>query len=454
MGWRTVAYISLAANLGLLLMWGKASKEVRGTVPSPAVLATSNTVQTNLVVRRQPFAWREVESPDYRTYIANLRFIGCPEQTIRDIIIADVNAAFARRRATELVTPEQQWWRNAPDEELIREAEEGLLALDVERRELLASLLGTNWEGGDMASLPRPSRPGIVLDGPVLGNLTPETQQAVQEIYARSEDRVAAYLGNQSRLGLQPDPAELVKLRQQTRNELAGVLAAPELEEYLLRYSQTASRLRNEFGSLKYFATSQEEFRSIFRATDGLEQRIAAISGMDPSSIAARRSLEYQREEALRLALGPERYEYYTRLQDPLYRDAVGKAIESGSPDAAEMIYMGNLAAEQERAAITNSASYSASQKALAQKQLELEQLTANTIAAGQRTVQQVPPQPPTPRRTYTVRQGDSAGIIALIHGLPVDVLRQANPSVNFQALKPGQILVVPSANLPIMHAP
>jgi len=40
-------------------------------------------------VRRQFFSWQQLESPDYQTYVANLRDIGCPEQTIRDIIIAD-----------------------------------------------------------------------------------------------------------------------------------------------------------------------------------------------------------------------------------------------------------------------------------------------------------------------------------------------------------------------------
>ncbi len=45
----------------------------------------------------QPFRWNQIESPDYRTYIAKLRGIGCPEQTIRDIIIADVHSLYAPR---------------------------------------------------------------------------------------------------------------------------------------------------------------------------------------------------------------------------------------------------------------------------------------------------------------------------------------------------------------------
>jgi len=46
----------------------------------------------------QPFRWSQLESTDYHTYLANLRGIGCPEQTIRDIITADVDSVFARQR--------------------------------------------------------------------------------------------------------------------------------------------------------------------------------------------------------------------------------------------------------------------------------------------------------------------------------------------------------------------
>ncbi len=45
-----------------------------------------------------PFQWSQLESADYPTYIANLRGIGCPEQTIREILAADVADSFASRR--------------------------------------------------------------------------------------------------------------------------------------------------------------------------------------------------------------------------------------------------------------------------------------------------------------------------------------------------------------------
>src|SRR6185436_10607243 len=45
------------------------------------------------------FHWGMVEADDYKEFIENLRGIGCPEETIKDIIIADVNKLYASRLA-------------------------------------------------------------------------------------------------------------------------------------------------------------------------------------------------------------------------------------------------------------------------------------------------------------------------------------------------------------------
>src|SRR6267154_6822521 len=125
MRWRVLAAVSLIANLLLAILWMSHARRGPTALAEGTVTAGSNTPgKTNVVVRRQFFSWKEVESPDYPTYIANLRDIGCPDQTIRDIIIADVNSLFAQRRATNLVTSEQQWWRSEPDSNVVRLATE------------------------------------------------------------------------------------------------------------------------------------------------------------------------------------------------------------------------------------------------------------------------------------------------------------------------------------------
>src|SRR5207247_5288218 len=140
-------------NLGLAAAWWISSRQQSRTTGTQADADISRqSTRTNYVVRRQIFSWREIESSDYPTYIANLRDIGCPEQTVRDIIIADVNALYARKRSLEIVTPEQQWWRTEPDTNIVQTAAARVHELEQERRELLTRLLGSNWETGDLVS--------------------------------------------------------------------------------------------------------------------------------------------------------------------------------------------------------------------------------------------------------------------------------------------------------------
>jgi len=279
MRWRSFLLISLAANLALAMAWLAAEHRYAKTAAAGAQVVTNQTaiIRTNILFRRHFFTWSEIESPDYVAFIKNLRDIACPEQTIRDIIIADVNALYARRRAVEVLTPEQQWWRAAPDPAVQAAANLDLRKLDDERRTLLTRLLGPGWDSGDQISLPRPTRAGLALDGPILGLLSSEVKQAVQEIAARSQDRLQAYLDSQRKDGNPVDLVELAKFRQQTRDELARLLNPQQLEEFLLRFSQNATALRTELAQLRFFNLSQDEFRQLFRARDTFDLQLALL---------------------------------------------------------------------------------------------------------------------------------------------------------------------------------
>jgi LysM repeat protein len=285
-----------------------------------------------------------------------------------------------------------------------------------------------------------------------LGALPAETKQSLQEITIRSEERMKAFLEAQRQEGKNPDPIELAKMRQQTRDELTRVLSPPQLEEFLLRYSDEANQLRSELGQLQYFNASSNDFRLIFRARDQIDQQLQFLVGDDPNTVAQRKALEDQRDNAMKVALGPRRYQEYQMLHDPLYRDAVAKAEEAGTPEAALTIYQVNLAAMATQDAIRSNATLTASQKAIEQKQLEADQLRANALATGQ----ELPPEPvtPPPRRTYTLRPGDTPGVVAMIYGVPETAIRAANPNVDFTRLRPGDAINIPRSALTPKGAP
>jgi LysM repeat protein len=462
MRWRILFFISLGLNVAVIAVWLlsnhqlKAQRNALNNPPHPA-----STIKTNVVLRRQFFSWGEVESPDYPTYIANLRNIDCPEQTIRDIIIADVNALYSRRLATEVVTPEQQWWRSEPDTNVVRTALETFHRLDDERRALLARLLGPNWESGDLVNLPRPSHPGVTLDGPVLGALSAETKQALEDISTRADERLQAYLSAQRQVGKSPDPVELARLRQQTRDELQQLLSPQQVEEYLLRYSQNAVDLRAELGQLSYFNATPEEFRAMFRATDLLDQQLQLLAGNnDPNTALQRHNLEQQRETALKNALGAARYDEFSLLHDAIYRDAVAAANQAGSPDSAQTLYEINLATTQQQAVVRANTNLTAEQRAIEQARIELDRSKALAQAVGQdvptepATAPAAPTPPPLPLRThpYVFAVGDTIGSISQRYGVSMNDLQTANPNLDFKRVRPGQTILVPDSLPPLLQ--
>jgi hypothetical protein len=107
MRWRVILGVSLVANLLLAIAWLRTGPPENRTEPASGTVtnATVTNTRPTVVVRRQFFSWQELESQDYPTYIKNLREIGCPEQTIRDIIIADVTEMLRQKYQT--VAPEQ-----------------------------------------------------------------------------------------------------------------------------------------------------------------------------------------------------------------------------------------------------------------------------------------------------------------------------------------------------------
>lgn len=326
---RTWLIVSLGLNLLLFGAWILARHRTPKTIVEETATGPRDTLyRTNVVIRRQNFTWQEVESADYVTYIKNLRSIGCPDKTIRDIIVADVNDYYAHRRLTEVPAPEQQWWRSDPDPAVIEKAAAKVKELETERKNLLTKLLGPGWDT-DANVLP-PAPMGISLTGPILGDLAPATKQFVYDATLRAQQRIAAYEDAQRQANKPVDPAEISKIRKEMREELAKVLNQGQLEEYLLRYSPTANQLRDEIRGMDI---TPEEFRALYRQRDqiGADPDLY-YTGDDPARLQRREQLEAQRDEVMRRALGEERYAVYELNQDPVFRSSKAEAEKLGVP--------------------------------------------------------------------------------------------------------------------------
>jgi LysM repeat protein len=396
--------------------------------------------KTNVILNSRPFTWQSIESPEYDYYVMNLRSIGCPESTVRDIIVADVNQLFERkRREMNASTNDVKWWLSDPDPADLRAALAQEQALDEERRRLLTRLLGANWD-----QEPEKEAAPVALAGPVLGALRPDLKDWVQDVVKRSRLQVRNYLTQCEETGESPDPVELARIREQTRQELSEQLQPEELEEFLLRHSNNAIQLRTE---LRGFNATPEEFRALFAATDPIDRELQLL-GEDTGAeaLAKRARLEQQREAAIRETLTPERFEEFRLLHDTDYLAAVVEARKAGAPaEAGRGLYDINQAAALERERISADPSLSDEEKDEELSEIEKQHKVARAALLG------LPPPPeaastPPPPNVFQHRVGphETLAGLSLYYRVPLSDLLKANPGLDPGLIQPGRSVKIP----------
>jgi hypothetical protein len=339
-----------------------ASSAASATAPSPAGGTRAST---------RTFTWQDLETPDYRRYIQDLRAIGCPEEKVRQIVREDITQLFDQRRLQVAITSDLPWWRPQPEYLFSNPLRERGRLLEEQRRSLTASLLGPDAPDGDMEqAAPWLSVP---LTGAVLGAMPMEKHVLVQEICARALERQQGLEIAPFAAGQPASPVEAARSRNQTRADLRQVMDANELDEFLLRYSQIARNLRSELAGAN---PTEAEFRKVFRALDPLEHQMQQeFGGVETMSQQQRERYLRHREAALKEALGPARYEACLVSRDPLYAVAQALAQERNAPPEALMpIYQLAKATEARLQKIRSDASLSPEEKARAISAVNREQ--------------------------------------------------------------------------------
>jgi len=109
------------------------------------------------------FNWRQLESEDFSTYIANLRAVGCPEQTVRSIVTAEVAAQFEEERQAIASCP-------ATTEAARRQQRQLLDRLPCEQQAVVAGLLGSPSGGTSPAVGSSASNAGTSSGQPAFAN--------------------------------------------------------------------------------------------------------------------------------------------------------------------------------------------------------------------------------------------------------------------------------------------
>jgi hypothetical protein len=279
-------------------------------VPDPAAAA-------------QTASWAALQTDDLKEFVRRLRSAGCPEETVQDIIMAEVNRRYGARSRElwpdrSITKPFWEVEKSDPAENMKnRERSRKDRELQKEKAALLVELLGVNPEKerrkadgwpdyGDYyerrySFLPEAKRETVakVLD---------EFEDKMQEFYARNRGMYDSQYRTEQK-----------QLEAERMQALAQYLAPEELREYELRQSQLASQLRHDLRSL---TVTREEYEAIYDVRKKYGESIYNYSEIETKEA---RDQVTRNKEALEVdmaaALGSDKARDYKRSQDYSYQE-------------------------------------------------------------------------------------------------------------------------------------
>jgi hypothetical protein len=267
-------------------------------IPSTGSRRREQTAASDLATSKSPTPfrnWAELESTNFSSYITKLRAFGCPEVTIRDLIISEINRLYAPKFA-ELSKPYYLGafghMGDAASASRLRES----LRLNKEKSSLMKELLGidayeemlqlsgnANTADAQLSFLKAAKREEVLA-------LRQEYSIREQEVYRQARG-----------LGLPEDRVKLEDVHREFQETLARVLAPDELEHYNALTSSETQRMREQ---LEPVGLSESELLSLYHLRHSPDGSV-----LD----------ETTRNSKIKELLGETRYAEYLRAQDPEY---------------------------------------------------------------------------------------------------------------------------------------
>lgn len=254
----------------------------------------------------QPFHWSTIEHQDYQTFIRNLRSIGCPEETIRDIVLADVSKLYAARRRQLLQPEPPPYWQTAPKltPEQLRFRSEELRRLETEKVDTIRKLLGV-----DPTIEKRKFDTGSTYTDNRLGKLPPEKQDLVSLIREEFNEKWNQLQTPVAKSAMSPDEisSQLREFDEQRLARLAEILTPAELDEHELQTSWTSIQLRKR---LEGFNASESEFRMLYELQKEFDNEFVHYfhDRTDESALLQKQQQQEILLERFRQVLGDERH--------------------------------------------------------------------------------------------------------------------------------------------------
>jgi len=315
------------------------------------------------------FNWELVEASDYRKYIANLRAAGCPDETIRDIIEADVMKLYdEKKKQVRKDAPKFEYWKG--DDFLRgagREAWMKMFALDEERDKVLRELgVQPNYR---KKALKEQNGRDWMLDF-----LADDKKEQILRLGKEFENA----------LTMRTDDRLNAKLLAEYQEAVKSLLTPEEALQYDLRTSPIATSVRHEMTAME---PTEEEFIALYKLRAAHERELQPIdTNASSADRQAQRKLAKEKlEEQIKEVLGPKRYADYQMAQDPRYQATHSFATQAGlGSRETQQIYQIAKEAEHAAAQIQNSPGLPVEQRGEALQAIRQETQRALQAALGE----------------------------------------------------------------------
>jgi hypothetical protein len=309
--------------------------------------------------------WGDLNTSDFKELAARLKAAGFPPAVVRAILYAQISDSFKARRE-QLMPPVEDkpfwktdgsgWGWSGYDAKTMA----AMRQLNREQTQLMRDVLGADYNAGNIEVSDYERRRYGDLPKDKIDHL-----RRLDEDYNELRNEVQM---NARGMMLPEDREKLAMLEKEKRADLAQLLTPQEMEDYLMRTSQTTMRLRTP---LTAFKATEEEFRTIYRIQAAFDDKYSYQNvGFNSSPDFARERGEAQKQvsEQMKAALGEQRYADYMRASDREYQQltriaqrtnlADGVALQAyevrnnASKESNRIYADAQLTAEQKRAAL------------------------------------------------------------------------------------------------------
>ena len=290
------------------------TREVAGPQRATAQEAVPN--ESDAVVTHQiPFRWAQLESEDFRIYIANLRAAHCPERIICDLIFHDLERLYKTKEAA-LPSSDQFWKPSRVREAARQQAEKQRRQMDLEKRAVMRELLGVWWSKKAWELWYDSGWAGIAET--LVGFLTNEQVLEALTVYYDLQE-TSSELNRECELCSEADErARRQAAYQRVANAFAAIMSPAEFEEMALRICMVERNLDEDTTRSGFRFRNGTEVRDFAKLVNRFQPFFSKELLHDQDDDEARQA---QLQSEVKALFGEDRYAVFERSQNAGYQE-------------------------------------------------------------------------------------------------------------------------------------